>query len=100
MTDFKFQSPAIYRIKVKGEIKKTWSGRLEGMQIDVQQSDGTKPVTTLTGRINDQSALSGVLNTLYDNHFAIISINAIDEKKQKTSGLSIPVDHGQENNMT
>jgi hypothetical protein len=81
MTDFKFQSPAIYKIKVYGEVKKSWSERLEGMQIDVQPADNTKPVTTLTGRINDQSALSGVINTLYDNHYTIISIDTIDEEK-------------------
>ena len=83
MTDFKFQSPAIYKIKVYGEIKESWSERLEGMHLDVQTSDSTKPVTTLTGRINDQSALFGVINTLYDNHFTIISINTIDEEKYK-----------------
>lgn len=81
MTDFKFQSPAIYKIKVYGEIKESLSERLQGMEINIQRSDEAKTVSILTGRINDQSALSGILNTLYDNHFTLISINTIDEKK-------------------
>ena len=83
MTSFKFQSTAIYKIKVYGAIKESLSERLQGMEINIQRSDKAKPVSILTGRINDQSALSGILNTLYDNHYTLISINTIDEKKYK-----------------
>ena len=80
MTDFKFQSPAVYKIKINGAINESWSERLCGMQINVERSKGSEPVTVLIGQINDQTALSGVLNTLYENHLSIISVNMLDEK--------------------
>ena len=80
MADFKFQSPAVYKIKINGAINESWSERLGGMQINVERSKGSEPVTILIGQINDQTALSGVLNTLYENHLSIISVNMLDEK--------------------
>ena len=80
MADFKFQNPAVYKIKINGAINESWSERLGGMQINVERSKGSEPVTILIGQINDQTALSGVLNTLYENHLSIISVNMLDEK--------------------
>ena len=80
MTDFKFQSPAVYKIKINGEIDESWSERLGGMQINVERSKSSDPVTILIGQINDQTALSGVLTALYENHLSIISVNMLDEK--------------------
>ena len=80
MADFKFLSPAVYKIKINGAINESWSERLGGMQINVERSKGSEPVTVLIGQINDQTALSGVLNTLYENHLSIISVNMLDEK--------------------
>ena len=80
MADFKFQSPAVYKIKINGAINESWSERLGGMQINVERSKGSEPVTILIGQINDQTALSGVLNTLYENHLSIISVNMLNEK--------------------
>jgi hypothetical protein len=80
MADFKFQSPAVYKIKINGAINENWSERLGGMQINVERSKSSEPVTVLIGKINDQTALSGVLNTLYENHLPIISVNMLDEK--------------------
>jgi len=80
MADFKFQNPAVYKIKINGAINESWSERLGGMQINVERSKSSEPVTILIGQINDQTALSGVLNTLYENHLSIISVNMLDEK--------------------
>ena len=80
MADFKFQNPAVYKIKINGAINESWSERLGGMQINVERSKSSEPVTILIGQINDQTALSGVLNTLYENHLSIISVNMLNEK--------------------
>lgn len=80
MADYKFQNPAVYKIKISGAINESWSERLGGMQINVERSKSSNPVTILIGKINDQAALSGVLNTLYENHLSIISVNMLDEK--------------------
>lgn len=79
MDEFEFQSPAVYKIKVDGAINKNWSDRLGGMQITVLKLEDSKQCTILIGRINDQMALSGVLNTLYENHLSILSVKMLDE---------------------
>ena len=78
--EFSFQKPALYKIKVVGELKENWSKRLQGMQINVKRSPGRMPVSVLIGQINDQSALSGVLNALYDFNMTIISVRMLKSK--------------------
>ena len=78
--EFRFQKPAMYKIKVQGELKENWSDRLLGMQINVERSQSKKPVSVLIGRINDQSALSGVLNALYEFNMTILSVHMLKNK--------------------
>ena len=40
------------------------------MTITTTEQEGEAPVTTLSGRLLDQAALLGVLNTLYDYYHA------------------------------
>ncbi|MGD9347728.1 MAG: hypothetical protein PVH84_17810, partial [Candidatus Aminicenantes bacterium] len=72
---------SIYRIKIQGELPESWSERLQGMVITVERSDEEGPVTTLEGPLRDQAALSGVLNTLYDRHFAVLAVERIKKPK-------------------
>jgi hypothetical protein len=81
MDEFKFQSPAVYKIKVDGVINENWSERLGGMQITVLKSKDANPSSLLIGRINDQTTLSGVLNTLYENHLSILSVKMLDDSE-------------------
>ena len=78
--EFSFQNPAMYKIKVQGELKESWSEKLQGLQINIERSLGKKPVSVLIGQINDQSALSGVLNALYDYNMTIISVRMLKSK--------------------
>jgi hypothetical protein len=61
-----------YDIRVEGTLDPCWSERLQGMTIETAH-DGPIPVTTLTGRLIDQSALYGVLTTLFELHLPILS---------------------------
>ena len=79
MAGFKFQSPAIYKIEVEGSIYKNWSEKLGGMQINVLRSKGSDTSTELIGRINDQTALSSILKTLYEHHYSIISVKMLND---------------------
>ena len=79
--EFSFQKPAVYKIVVHGKLNEKWSERLGGMQINISQSQEQTPVSVLIGQINDQSALSGVLNTLYEYHVIIISVNMLNENQ-------------------
>jgi hypothetical protein len=73
-----YDQPATYQITVKGRIDLSWSERLEGMQITRDASQEAVPVTTLLGELSDQAALAGVLNTLYELHLAVISVQRLE----------------------
>ena len=66
--------PARYRIAVEGCLDETWSGRLGGMQIAGPKQTDQQSVTTLTGQVQDQAHLIGVLNTLYQLRMNILSV--------------------------
>lgn len=78
--EFSFQKSAMYKIKVQGELKESWSERLQGMQINVERFQDKKPVSILIGQINDQSALTGVLNALYEYNMTILSVHMLKSK--------------------
>jgi hypothetical protein len=69
---------AKYRIRVQGELDKSWSDRLGGMRITVEHYEYQKPVTFLVGWLRDQAALAGVLNTLHDLHLPVLSMEKIE----------------------
>jgi hypothetical protein len=50
---------------------------LSNMQITTDSTSSEKVYSSLTGKISDQAALSGVLNTLYDLRMTVISVNLI-----------------------
>jgi hypothetical protein len=73
-----FEDPASYRIKVKGFIPNGWTDRLEGMSIQQQKSGDGEHVTMLEGELVDQAALVGVLNSVYELHLPILSVECLD----------------------
>ena len=85
ISNFSFKKPAIYKIKVQGNLNTRytrWSERLGGLQISVEKSGDKDPVSVLIGQINDQAALSGILNALYENHLSIISVNLLEDRNE------------------
>ena len=72
-----FDSPASYQICVQGLIDLTWSDNLEGMAISQAMEEAGPPVTTLEGELSDQAALAGVLNTLYELHLTVLSVQRL-----------------------
>ena len=73
-SEFSFQKPAIYKIKVEGVLKENWMEKFQGLKISIERPSSGKPVSVLTGKINDQSALSGLLTMLYDYNMTIVSV--------------------------
>jgi len=72
--------PAIYKIHVRGRLEDSWSGRIGGMQItETRGSDGDAE-TILVGLLADQAMLSGILNTLYELHFPVLSAECVDSE--------------------
>jgi len=72
-----FKEFSTYQISIKGILDLNWSEKLAGMEIYHYQSD-TGTISTLTGKIIDQSELLGVLNALNDYQYKIISVNKIN----------------------
>jgi hypothetical protein len=56
---------ADYRIVVEGVLDPAWFDCLGGLEITEQRQPGQSVVTRLEGRLVDQSALQGVLDTLF-----------------------------------
>lgn len=72
-----YDMPAIYRIYFKGYLPQSWSDRLNGMTIAACDEASEEPVTVLFGWLPNQAALIGVLNTLYNLHFPLLSVEHI-----------------------
>ena len=70
--------PAIYQIKVPGELGENWSDWVGGMTITVESEGDGPPVTTLTGTV-DQAALQGLLRRLYSLGLPLISVHCVED---------------------
>jgi hypothetical protein len=71
------QEPAVYRIRVEGLLSLTQTDRLLGMQITASRDDG-RECSVVVGRLPDQSALSGVLCTLYELGYPVLSLECLE----------------------
>jgi hypothetical protein len=74
-------SSATYRILIAGSIQDSWEEWFGGMRILCQHSAGRSPITSLTGVVQDQARLRGILNKLWDLNLVIISVNRMDEEE-------------------
>ena len=70
--------PATYRIIVQGELDLDMGNRLAGMSISKRENEDGDTESILVGRLPDQAALSGVLNTLYDLQLPVISADCLE----------------------
>jgi hypothetical protein len=73
---YPFDKPGIYAIHVAGEVDESWSDRLGGLTIvkAMTAEEEPKPVSVLIGLLADQAALSGVLDTLYQNRYQLLYV--------------------------
>ncbi len=76
----KFETPATYRIRVQGKLDEGWLERLGGMAVTPDTGEHKAPVTILVGHLTDQAVLSGILNTLYELHLPLLSVENLDEE--------------------
>ncbi len=76
-------SPAIYRIRVRGELDAVLARRLDGLNLSEESAgDDGLPTSVLVGRFADQAALSGLLNGLYELHLPLVSVDCLDVDSQ------------------
>ena len=76
---FTFDRSGNYRIRVQGFLDESWSERLGGMRITSSNPKDKRSVTALAGQVRDQAELAGVLNTLYELHLTLLSVEYLDE---------------------
>lgn len=76
---FQFDRSGSYRIRVLGELDGSWSENLGGMNITTRIQREGPPVSILVGVLTDQASLSGVLNTLYELHLTLLSVEYLEE---------------------
>ena len=76
--DLDFGGPATYRIVVQGRVSENWRNRLGEMEVSTP-GDSDRSYTTLLGRIHDQAALHGLLDTLYALHLPILEVSKVDQ---------------------
>ena len=75
---FPFDRPGKYQIRVQGFLDERWSERLGGLRITAcALKDHEGPVTELVGQVRDQAELAGVLNSLYELHLTLLSVECI-----------------------
>ncbi len=60
-----------------GRMVPNWAAATCGMQIRVRRREGATAVSTLCGRLSDQAALLGVLNTLYEAGYTLLEVNRL-----------------------
>ena len=82
---FNLGTPAAYCIKIRGYLDDDWSNRLGGMDIQHTLTDSGITITTLQGIMIDQAALFGVLNSLYNLGFPILSVKCAPELPKAAS---------------
>ena len=71
-----YTEPSVYQLTVEGKIDKIRVKEMTGMM--VSELDNSRLVT-ITGQVQDQSALNGLINTLYNMHLSVISIIKISD---------------------
>jgi hypothetical protein len=84
-----FDTPAVYQIAVQGRVDPAWSDRLEGMAIRQAAEGPYPPVTSLEGELIDQAALVGVLNTLYELHLSVVSVERLSPRANENRSYDL-----------
>uniref|UniRef100_UPI002635D8C2 hypothetical protein n=1 Tax=uncultured Eudoraea sp. TaxID=1035614 RepID=UPI002635D8C2 len=63
-----FSKTATYQIRVAGDVKTDWADSIRDLQIIKDKDPDFGTVSVLTGQVEDQVALLGILSTLCDYH--------------------------------
>ena len=69
-----------YQIKVQGNVDPSWSDWFDGMGVSSVTSSESNAVTTLTGHVEDQATLRGILNHLWDLNLTLLAVIQIESQ--------------------
>ena len=74
--------PLTYQIQVQGKLDDSWSGWFGGMTVRLESGGDGGPITTLTGRVADQSALHGILAKIGYLNLTLVSVSRIERDSE------------------
>ena len=77
-------SPSLYQIRVKGHLDGTVASWFEGLTVSNHENGDA----LLTGHIQDQAALHGILNRISNLGLTLISVNVVPEVEDEFKGSS------------
>lgn len=69
---------ATYQIKIQGRLAAGWSGWFDDLALQTEHPAAGPTITILTGLIQDQAALHGLLNRIRDLSLPLLSVQLID----------------------
>ena len=76
--ELSMEGPATYMIRVRGHLPAERMDRLGGMNVTYSHVGSPGEVTVLVGRLADQAALKGVLDSLYSLHLPVLSAKCLE----------------------
>ena len=81
--DTEFDCPAVYEITVRGKVRSALLTGIEEMKLTYHVEEDGSVNTILTGLLEDQAALNGVLNSIILLQLTIVSVVRIGDCLQK-----------------
>lgn len=73
-----FDLPGHYQIRVQGSLEQFWLDHLEGLDISTAPWGNYPLVTQISGQLNDQTALAGLLDLLNDLGLVILTVERLE----------------------
>ena len=72
-----YHGHSTYQITVQGKVDTKFMSQLNNLSVTHTETS-SQTLSTFTGEIVDQEDLSGILNILFDNRYAVISVTKIE----------------------
>ena len=76
--------PLEYQIRVQGRLEERWSHWFDGLEITIEGDSSGRTITILSGEVNDQAALHGLLNRIRDLNLLLISVQLLESNNQRS----------------
>lgn len=79
-----FGDEALYEIQALGRSGTMPDDLFLNLEMELTQMSENKYKYTLSGILRDQAELAGLLNTLYEMHMVVLSVNCLDADLDKS----------------
>ena len=75
---------SVYRIEIQGRLDSSWITDICDVTVRHEGYEGRPGVTTLTGELEDQAVLMGILNLVYDLGYPLLSLTYLGRVEQSS----------------